>query len=246
MTAPHGPGRDSAGTPWHDRRLTSTGFDTDTGEADAALRGALERPSGDRALMAAVAVSRLLVPVVAEPAQTGTGEHGLTEDKQVDMAVVTLVAPDGSRALPVFTSLADLAAWDPAARPVPVTAARAAQAAVAEGCEAVVVDVGSEHVRTLRPSMVWALAQQRAWQPAHEDPFVAASVASAAGGEPDVTAYELSDGEPAGSGTLRVVLTLRPGLAAESVRDLATRIGEALAADGEFRARCDGLAFVIR
>ena len=46
------------------------------------------------------------------------------------MAAMTLLAADGHRALPVFTSIAALAAWDPAARPVPVTAARAAQAAV--------------------------------------------------------------------------------------------------------------------
>ena len=33
------------------------------------------------------------------------------------MAAVTLVAPDGQRALPVFTGTEALAAWDPAARP---------------------------------------------------------------------------------------------------------------------------------
>ena len=42
------------------------------------------------------------------------------------MALVTLKAPDGRLAMPVFTSAAALAAWHPEARPVAVYAARAA------------------------------------------------------------------------------------------------------------------------
>ena len=72
-----------------------------------------------------------------------------------------------------------VAAWDPQARPVPVTPARAGQAAVSEGCDVIVVDVAGPATRVLRPSMVWALAQQRRWVPAHTDPFVAASVTAA-------------------------------------------------------------------
>ena len=45
---------------------------------------------------------------------------------------------------------------------------------------------------------------------------------------------------------LGVVLDLRPGLAPEQVRAVATRVGERLATDGELRARIDGLAFRIR
>ena len=110
--------------------------------------------------MTAVAAARLLVPIVAEPAEVDT-TGDLAVEKQTDMAAVTLVAPDGTRALPVFTSMAAIAAWDDPARPVPVTAARAGQAAVSERCDVIVVDVASQHAVALRPSMVWALAQQR-------------------------------------------------------------------------------------
>ena len=90
--------------------------------------------------MAAVRAARFVVPVVAEPTEVDTtGEH--TVDTRVDLAAVTLVAPDGQRALPVFSGTAALAAWDATARPVPVTPARAAQAAVSEGCDVIVVDV---------------------------------------------------------------------------------------------------------
>ena len=65
---------------------------------------------------------------------------GLVRDKTVEMALPVMIGTDGRRALPAFTSVAALAAWDPAARPVPVPAHRAAQGAVQEGCAFLVVD----------------------------------------------------------------------------------------------------------
>ena len=235
--------RDSAGISFGGRDLTGTGFDDDTGAADPALLSALADPSDERALMVAVAAARLLVPVVAEPVSVDeTGEHLV--EKQTDMAAVTLVAPDGARALPVFTSTDALGAWDARARPVPVTAARAAQAAVSERCDVIVVDVAGPQPLALRPSMVWALAQQREWLPAHEDPQVATAGADALHDQPDVVGHSLSGGEP-GQGVLRVALTLVPGLDAARIQAVATAVGERLATDGEIRARIDGLAFSI-
>ena len=236
---------DSADVPWAGRDLSPSGFETDTGAADPDLLAALAAPGDDEALMRAVEVSRFVVPIVADLTEADdTGD--LTVEKQVDMAAVTLVSPDGQRALPVFSGAGALAAWDPTARPVPVTPARAGQAAVAEGCDVIVVDVAGPATRVLRPSMVWALAQQRPWEPPHTDPFVARSVASALRDEDDVTASELEEGNPRGEGVLGVVLELRPGLTPEQVRGVATRVGERLATDGELRARIDGLAFRLR
>jgi hypothetical protein len=161
------------------------------------------------------------------------------------MAAVTLVAPDGRRALPVFSGLDALRAWDPQARPVPVTSARAGQAAVTEGCDVVVVDVAGPATRVLRSSMVWALAQDREWLPAHTDPFVLRGVADAVAGEPAVEDHEVDEGDPPGEGVLRLVLRLRPGLDAAEVRAVATGIGERLATDGELRARIDGVSFKV-
>lgn len=235
---------DSAGVPFGGRVVTGTGFDTDTGVADPELVAALADPSDEHRLVAAVAAARLLVPVVAEPAEVD--ESGaLAVEKQTDMAAVTLVAPDGVRALPVFTSLASLGEWDPQARPVPVTAARAAQAAVSERCDVVVLDVAGPRTVALRPSMVWALAQQREWLPAHEDEQVGRAVAAAVRGQESVVTHRLGPGEP-GQGVLRVELELVPGLSAEDVQQVATAIGERLATDGEVRARIDGLAFSVR
>lgn len=243
MSDPAGPS-DSAEVPWHGRELSPSGFETDTGAADPALLAALAGAPDDTTLMRAVEAARLLVPVVAEPTGVDdSGEHAV--ETGVDMAAVTLVAPDGRRALPVFSGTDALAAWDPAARPVPVTPARAAQAAVSEGCDVLVVDVAGPATRVLRPSMLWALAQDRPWEPAHTDPFVARSLAAALADEPSVLAHALEAGAPEGEGVLGVVLTLVPGLDPEQVRAVATRVGERLATDGELRARVDGLAFRI-
>ena len=244
MNHDHGP-TDSAQVPWAGRDLSPSGFEADTGAPDPLLQAALAGPADDLTLMRAVEASRFVVPVVAEPFEVDTtGKHVV--EKQVDMAAVTLVAPDGQRALPVFTGTDALAAWDPTARPVPVTPARAGQAAVSEGCDVIVVDVAGPATRVLRPSMVWALAQQRPWEPPHTDPFVERSVAAALRDEDDVTAHELEEGNPHGEGVLGVVLDLEPGLTSEQVRAVATRVGERLATDGELRARIDGLAFRLR
>jgi hypothetical protein len=243
-------GHDTAGVPWAGRTLSGTGFDHDTGAADQALAAALTRRDDEEALVAAVAAARLLTPVVAVPGETQDVD-GLAADASSDMASVTLTAADGTRALPVFSSTAALASWEPTARPVPVTAQRAALAAVQEGCQEMVLDppapgsrAGGEHpAYTLRSSMVWALAMARPWVPAHRDEHVARAVAAAVAREPDVVRHDL---RPGPEGALQVVLGLRPGLDESRLRALVTRIGEGLAADGEVRARIDALGFALR
>jgi len=237
-------GNDSAGLPWSGRELTGTGFDGDVGMADAGLLAALADSQDETALVRAVAHARLLVPIVVAPREVD-GSGKASSVRSTEMAVVTLTLPDGRRGFPVFSSVAALSAWNAAARPSPVTGARAAQAAVTERCEVMLLDCGSEHQSVLRPSMVWALAQQREWLPAHTDPFVAQALSRATAGEADVVDC-VGEGDPAGSGILRVVLRLRPGLDAARVQALATRVGEQIATDGEARARIDGLAFTIR
>lgn len=248
MTGPSGAdGTDTAGIPWEGRQLGGTGFDGDTGAADPALLEAIRNQdtTGERPLLAAIATARWLVPIVATAAQTTTAAGtGTTAEKSTEMAAVTLTAPDGQRALPIFSGTDALHQWDPSARPVPVTAARAAQAAVQERCQVLVIDPRSAHERALRPSMLWALAMGREWLPAHEDPFVTDAVTRAVAEEPDVVTCRNEPGEPVG--TLRVVLHLRPGLSPKQLEGLVTRLGERIALDGETRARIDGIAFSVR
>lgn len=238
-------GHDTGGVPWAGRTLTGTGFDDDTGAADAHLARLLATPAEQRdeqELVAAVAAARLIVPIVAVPSEVDDSS-GIPVDAVSDMASVTLVAPDGQRALPAFTSTAALAAWNADARPVPVTAQRAALAAVQEGCDVIPLDLPAPPgpaACTLRPSMVWALAMGRTWVPAHRDPQVAAALARAVAQEPAVLDHALADG---GGGQLQVGLRLRPGLTQGELQSLVTAVGQRLAEDEDTRTRIDALAF---
>jgi len=86
----------------------------------------------DAVIRTAVLAARLLVPVVAQPGPDGA---------DAEMAVPALVAADGSRALPVFSSYDELRAWRPDARPVPMQGARVIAGAVGEGYDGIVIDV---------------------------------------------------------------------------------------------------------
>jgi len=126
-------------------RIPDPGFAGDDGSADPALAAALEAyrsGTGDRAgVLATLGSARLMVPVVAVLGSVEYDDAGLAHDKTSDMAAVLLTRPDGRRGLLAFTSAERLASWDPEARPVPVTAATAAQAAVQEQADALVIDV---------------------------------------------------------------------------------------------------------
>lgn len=242
---------DSAGQAWAGREIHTAGFADDFGVADPALLSALRDREDETGWMAALADARLIVPIVAAPGEV-EDSGGLQVEKSTDMAVVTLTAPDGQRALPVFTSLETLQGWDAAARPSPVTAVLAAQAAISEQCDVLALDVAASTATVLRPSMVWALAQRRPWLPAHTDPFVQEAVRRAAADEM-TSAHDGADAPvaqvscEAGEGAaLRIVLQLRPGLDEQQVRGIAQRIGERIATDGEARARIDAVTFAIR
>jgi hypothetical protein len=80
----------------------------------------------------AILDARLLVPVVAMPGVNGA---------DAEMAIPALVAADGGRALPVFSSYDELRAWRADARPVPMRGARVVLGAAGEGYDGLVVDV---------------------------------------------------------------------------------------------------------
>lgn len=230
--------------------LTGTPFPDDDGSPDPAVLRALRRAAlepgaaSERDLLDVVATARWLLAILPVPGERETAEvDGLSAG---DLAMVTMTAPDGARALPVFTSVAAVAQWNPAARPLPLTARAAAEAALAEECPEIVLDVGQQVGYTLRHSMVWALAHGHPWLPAHEDPVVVAAVADAVTGEPAVAGYELTGGHPPEMGALRIALALRPGLPLADVEALVARIGGRLVGDDAARVRIDGLRFGLR
>jgi hypothetical protein len=128
--------------------LPDPGFAGDEGAADPALvdalasyAGAPDDPATYAAALTALAGSRLLVPVVAVLGEAEVDEAGRTHEKSSDMAAVLLTGRDGRQALLAFTSLSALSRWRADARPVPVTTGDAARAALADGADALMVDL---------------------------------------------------------------------------------------------------------
>ncbi len=112
----------------------------DHGDADPELVAALA--SGDpMRILPVLQEARLLVGVMAIP-----GEEQASEG---EMALALLEAGSGERALPAFTCLDALTAWNREARPVPRPAREVITYAVAESLSAVVLDPGSPHAWTL-------------------------------------------------------------------------------------------------
>jgi hypothetical protein len=260
---------DSAGQPWAGRSLSGDdarihSFEDDDGTADAgylAARAALLAGGGTEAgVVASLATARVFVPILAQLAEEAAGHvdaqgDALHGDKQADMALVTLKAPDGRTAMPVFTSAATLQAWHPDARPVAVYAARAALSAVAEGAELLVLDPGSDFTFVVRRPAVWALAQQRTWTPSYADPELAQSLGEAAVGFPAVQRVEIHPGGGVGSLTadgrqlpgggsgpeLRVQLFLEDGLDAAGVQSIVAGLNGAWARNEMFAERVDSI-----
>jgi hypothetical protein len=127
------------------RTIPDPGFAADDGSADVRLAQALAGHAvgtvTSGAALSALQDARLLVPVVAILGEVEHDEQGLAHDKSSDMAAVLVQAADGSKGLLAFTSTETMTRWNPEARPVPVTTATAATAAVQDGAEALLVDL---------------------------------------------------------------------------------------------------------
>jgi hypothetical protein len=213
-------------------------FATDDGAADPAVLAAMAvRPADPAAVQRALLGTRLLLPVVARAEAVAPGPEGRPVERRAAMATVSVLGPDGRRAALAFTGLAEMAAWDPTARPVPVAAVQAARAVLAEGAEALLLDVGGPHRLALAGSVLLALAEGRPALPAHADPQVRAAVDGALEGLTGLAGTTLERGAEA---DLLVTLVPAAGLTPDQVVGLAQEAGRRLAAVDLLRVRLSG------
>ncbi|WP_162872791.1 SseB family protein [Austwickia chelonae] len=239
---------DTHGVPWSGRSLSPSPFAGDEGTADPQLVRALaavgvaemaERARAEATAVEILSASRLVVPLLAMP-ESGSGANVGA------MATALLMAPDGTKALPLFTGVDALASWDPRARPVPMTAAQAAEAALSEeGCHTAVVDVADSHGMVLRMSQLWSLALGEAWVPADQDPVVCRAAANAAESVHGVHAVMVVEGWGELPGALRLEVEILPGIVESQVAAALVAIGERLSADPDVRRRIDDLSVKV-
>lgn len=128
------------------RAIPDPGFAGDDGQAAPEVVAALRAYAGDpdrrhHETLAVLQDARVLVPVVAVLGEVEHDPAGLAHEKTSDMAAVLMRGRDGRLALLAFTGTEAMGRWDPEARPVPVTARQAAEAAQHDDAEALVIDV---------------------------------------------------------------------------------------------------------
>ncbi len=222
--------------------IPAPGFSDDDGTADPRLAAALAAWAADRSaedqVIAALPGARLLVPVVAVLGEAEQGPDGLRREKSSDMAVPTIQAPDGRRALPAFTSVESLARWRADARPVAVPLHQALRALAHEQAGTLLIDLAGPVAYELTGPALRALADGRDRVDPLTDPAVAAAVREVVAARPELERAYLApspppaDGTPPSDGTLCLVPD-RDAPAAAVVRAVAT----ALAGHEELRAR---------
>jgi hypothetical protein len=239
---------DSAGIPFEGRAFQENPAAGDDGSADPRLIEAMQRfRAGDLGMpevVAALGDARLLVPLIAERGDEGIGVHGQLVDKTQELALVTVAGPDGRAVLPVFSSVDTLRTWNPAARPIPVTAPRAALAAAADGLGAIVLDPGSPTEFAVRRTAFEALATGAPFTPCFTDERVLAEFLEASEEEVAVQALQLASGDPGArlaGPELLVRLTLAPGLDAAALDAVLSRLADGWAASRMIAARVDSI-----
>lgn len=245
-------GTDSAGVPWAGRSFEHTPASDDDGSAPPKLIEAIKRfrsaELGEAEVVDELRESRLLVPLVAELGESGTSAAGHLVDKSQELSIVTVSGPDGRSVLPVFTSVAAMTHWNPAARPIPADGPRVALAAASEGTDLVVVDATSDTEFAVRRPALWAMAQGEPWRPSYLDEEVLAEFLALADGEEAIVAIQLAPADPdarlAGP-ELLVQLSLVPGLTEAELSALLAREQERWAASELIATRVDSMTVRI-
>ncbi|HWH97355.1 MAG TPA: SseB family protein [Pseudolysinimonas sp.] len=239
---------DSAGIPFEGRAFHANPAADDDGSADARLVEAVRRfrvrELGMPEVLAALGPARLLVPLVTDRGDEGVGAHGQLVDKTQELALVTVAGPDGRGVLPVFSSVDAMRVWNPVARPIPVTAQRAALAAAADGVGAIVLDPGSPTEFAVRRTAFEALATGATFIPCFTDERVLDAFLAATAQESAVRAVQLAPGDPDArlvGPELLVQLALDGGLDRGALDAVLVRLGEAWAASPVILDRVDSI-----
>ena len=167
---------DTGGQPWKGRNLGEGTSQThqyygDDGLTNPDLARVLTSFEADEvdeaAVVEALSEVRIFAPIVAQLSQAHITHDGLVSDKEADMALVSLQAPDGRKALPVFTSVDALTQWHPQARPVAASMRKTALSAVEDDNQLIVVNPGQDLTFVVRRPAVWSLAQGKPWIPSY-------------------------------------------------------------------------------
>lgn len=245
---------DTAGQTWQGRNLGEGTshvhqFSGDDGATDPHVQQAFDAfVRGDIAeeqVVDALRSARIFAPVVAEVSHAVIGEDGLVSDKEADMALVSMQAPDGRKALPLFTAATSLTAWHDAARPVAAEMRKTSLSAVEDENQLLVINPGAELTFVVRRPAVWAIAKDEAWIPSYKNPAVLEGLKQLVAPIAAVVDVRIASGQGvatvtssgqrvAGGGSgpeLNITLVLVPGLTQSQLNDAVQSFQQLLASD---------------
>jgi hypothetical protein len=214
--------------------VPSPPIQNDDGQVSPALREALADPAGSGELvLAALVGTRLFVPVVALADDIEADASGLTREKNSTMASISMKDEAGRRSLLAFTCIDELARFNAEARPVPIAGPLAAQAALAEGAHALVIDVSGSAPFAVIGEELETLAAAAGGGAANLG--LRSALARHLSAEAEVvSAYLDTAGGALGAAAnspCELVLVLSPALTREQYQSLLARLSERFAND---------------
>ena len=242
-------------------------FASDDGTVPADVEGVLAARAagsvGIREVVTCLQMHRVLVPLLEVDGDQLEGDDAdpcAGADRAV--AAVSVREPDGTSLGLVFTGMAPLAQWDPAARPLPVESTRAAGAILAEGGRALLVDPGTPRTVRIEGVALTRLASGETWPEPWDDPAVRAAVVAEFGpvlasgevqvrlagppadGESAATAGTDASGVAAAVAGLVLQVRFRPDLAADLRDQRAAVLAQRMAQSAALREVFDGVLAV--
>ena len=216
-------------------------FADDDGTLPPALGSVLaaydEGRASVRDVALAIATARLMTPLVAVLDEAMEAPDGLRQEKSSHMASVSLVAADGRRGLLAFSSVQAMAAWDPAARGIPVLGAKVAAGALEEGADAVLLDLAGPVRLALDGALLRALGSGAPLPLPYADPSVHDAVLAALSGLDDLAGVLLEAPEPGEDPAPDLVVLVTPVVGADPDA-LARTVAERLVAHPAVAAAC--------
>jgi hypothetical protein len=199
-------------------------------------------------LVAGIATSRFLIPLVTHAGDDFDADHPVMEDKVQELSVVTVAGPSGEKVIPAFTSVAAMSAWNHTARPIPIDAQRVALAAASEQTDRIVVNPGTDSIVLRRP-VVWSIAQGNPYvAPWESDEFLANTRAFLAGID-NLLDIAVAPGDPNATGDgpdVELILALIEGLDTGQVEILVAAVQERVSGNHLFINQVDALSLTLR
>ncbi len=242
---------DSAGIPWEGRSFHDNPHAADSGETPAEVAQRLAAWRGGTGaftdLVAAIATSRLLIPLVAHAGDDFDADHPVMEDKIQELSVVTVSGPSGEKVIPAFTSVAAMTAWNADARPIPIEAQRVALAAASEQTDRIVLNPGTDSIVIRRPA-VWAIAKGETYIACWESVEFVDAARDLLDGIPDLASVRVAPADPTATGTgpdVALVLELPAGLTDDDVRATVGAVHARVSASEAFRDAIDALTITL-